>query len=357
MDVLLIKGDTASNVRLAKYIKVMSSESINVSFWGWDRTNKNEQIAGLIECSYLLKGGGFGSKRLLFLYPLWIIKVFFKALFCRFLSQKNIIAINFDLAFPIYLASILANFEYIYEIHDEFALSYNFNKCTKKFIRYIDKAIMKRAKFVIHVDENRVNYDKCNSIIIENSPEDYFKGKSRKYNSLQRTFAVIGNISKTRGIDQIYKFAKDNKDIKILLVGKFYDENLKRILLSLDNIIYKDYMPQQELFSNMVDCCGIFSLYDPCLEINRLAASNKVYDAMMLGIPVITNREVINSKFIERQNIGIVINYKYDSSWDILSSKDFLDIASKIGQNGRELYLQEYQFDKMLKNRLITKLS
>ena len=78
---------------------------------------------------------------------------------------------------------------------------------------------------------------------------------------------------------------------------------------------------------------------------------------MMLGIPVITNREVINSKFIERQNIGIVINYKYDSSWDILSSKDFLDIASKFGQNGRELYLQEYQFDKMLKNRLITKLS
>lgn len=69
---------------------------------------------------------------------------------------------------------------------------------------------------------------------------------------------------------------------------------------------YYDRMPQAELFDKLIDCCGIFSLYDPKLEINRLAASNKVYDAMMLGIPVITNPEVTNSVLLKNMGLALL---------------------------------------------------
>ena len=169
-------------------------------------------------------------------------------------------------------------------------------------------------------------------------------------------YAVIGNISQTRGIDQIYKFASLNEHVSILLVGKFYSEELKSLLLSLHNIEYHEFMPQHELFSLMESCCGIFSLYDPCIEINRLAASNKVYDAMMLGIPVITNKEVINSEYIRKVGCGVVLDYQYNESWKCLAEPTFLELAQQMGTKGRNLYLQEYQFSKMVENRLLPKL-
>ena len=112
-------------------------------------------------------------------------------------------------------------------------------------------------------------------------------------------------------------------------------------------------MAQEDLFEKIIDCCGIFSLYDPQLEINRLAASNKVYDAMMLGIPVITNPEVANSAFIKEHEVGVVVDYKFNERWDFLSDSKFVEFATTIGKNGRNLYLKEYRFEKMLENRLL----
>ena len=103
----------------------------------------------------------------------------------------------------------------------------------------------------------------------------------------------------------------------------------------------------------MTNCCAIFSLYDPSVEINRLAASNKVYDAMMFGIPVITNKEVINSGFIKEHHIGFVIDYDYNETWACLTNGDFLVNVQKMGSNGRDLYLNKYQFSELVKQRLL----
>lgn len=354
MKILMIKGDDATNVRLSKYIDFFYSREIPVTFWGWDRTKRKPQNAGLSGCRYLLSGGGFGGKKLLLLYPVWMIVLFFRCLFMKKDAEQKVIAINFDTALPVALAFALRRNVYIYEIHDEFALSYNFPSFVKRVVRGIDHWIMRRAKLMIHVDNNRVNYKKCKTVVIENSPFDYWKGiDERPYDTIEHKFAVIGNISATRGITEICEFAKHNAGIGILVVGKFYNEELRKQLLSLPNVEYHDYMPQQELFKILEVCAGIFSLYDPSLEINRLAASNKVYDAMMLGIPVITNKEVVNSSFIREKNIGFVINYSYDETWEVLSDKGYLQSAVEIGRRARRLYLQEYRFELLLGKRLL----
>ena len=357
MKILFVKGDTVKNVRLSKFLRFFRARCIPVCFWGWDRSNTNASSNDLDEIKYLLSGGGFGGKKLALYYPLWMLKVLWHSLFSKSIKEYKVIAVNFDSALPIYLASRIRGFSYIYEIRDEFALSYNFRPSIKRIIRRIDHVLMRKAQFVIHVDANRVTYTKCNYIIIENSPEDYFKGDNRSYENLKLQFAVIGNMTETRGIDQIFKFAKDHSNVSILLVGNFHDEELKNSLCSLNNVEYHEFMPQQKLFSLMGQCCGIFSLFDPCLEINRLAASNKVYDAMMLGIPVITNKEVQNSDFIDKMGCGCIINYKYDDSWNRLAESSFLDEAKMMGSRGREVYLKRYQFDKLVEEHLLPLLS
>ena len=352
MRILIIKGDDTSNVRLSKFFKCLYDYGYDIDFVGWDRKENQKSNEHLKTCHYILHGGGFGGKRLLLLYPIWMIKLFFYVLF-HYDKENKLMVVNFDAALPVFLASKIKRFEYLYEIRDEFALSYNFPYFFKKIIQFIDHKIMTKASTVIHVDSNRISYKNCKTVVIENSPFDYFNGGIRQYDSLTHTFALIGNISKTRGIDQVYQFAKDNPQINFLLVGKFYDESYKKSFSKLENVEYHDYMSQMDLFPLLTKCCGIFSLYDPSLEINRLAASNKVYDAMMMGIPVITNKEVVNSKFIKEEEIGIVIDYCYNKTWSILSDKNYLNMAIKIGSKGRRLYLNKYQFPKLIEERFL----
>ena len=354
--ILYIKGSSSRDVRLRKFLYYFINNNMKVSFWGWDRNCENQMIDG-VSTKYIHHGGSRSKKQAMINYLIWMIKLFFKLLFTKNLKKYNIIAINFDSCFPIYVISKIRKIKFFYEVYDEFALSYNFSSRIKNVIRKLDHKIMDQATKVIHVDSNRCLYDK-KYIIIENTPYDFLNGVERDYSQLERTFAIIGYFSPTRGLDQIYKFAKNNPQLNFLLVGVFANnEEYKEKFSNLNNVIRHDFMPQEKLFELMLSCCAIFSLYNPAIEINKLAASNKVYDAMMLGIPVITNKEVINSKFILENKIGFVINYECDATWDILINDNFLDMCKTLGKNGRKLYLKDYLFGNLVKNRLLPELN
>lgn len=350
--IIYVKGSDISDVRLQKFVRYFVGRNEDISFWGWSRDGQKLSVDG-VKCRYLLTGGGYGKKsKLFFFYFLWVIVVFFKCLKTN-LKEKTVIAIDFDSALPVYLASKFKKIDYIYEVYDDFALRYNFPSIVKRFVHKRDTIIMKRSKCVIHVDSNRVTYKDCQWIIIENTPNDYWRGVARPYDNLKHKFAIIGYFSDARGMEQIYKFAKENNKVLFLLVGRFTSEKMKEEFMALSNVESYDLMPQMELFDLMKDCCGIFSLYNPRLEINRYAASNKVYDAMMMGIPVITNREVINSAYIQENGFGIVVDYEYGDSWSSLSNPSFVKVAKELGIKGRDLYLKEYRFDVLVENRLV----
>lgn len=355
MKFLFIKGDRPQDVRMSKYIRCLSSKGYSVSFWGWDRLAIGESMQGLDECRYVYRGGGFRNKVFL-RYPIWMIRLFFAVLFSRHLRDREIIAVNFDAALPVCIASCLRGFSFTYEILDEFAISYRFPNFLKKILKHIDHWIIRKSKLVIHVDSNRISYAPEKCVVIENSPEDYWQGKPRSHDKMTAKFAVVGCLSAGRGMSSICEFARRNPLRKIMVVGNLCDKEIKSMLQDLPNVECFGFMPQSELFRLMEACCGIFSLYDPSLEINRLAASNKVYDAMMMGIPVITNKEVLNSRHIEEQGVGIVLDYKYNNSWGRLTGDGFLEVAKEIGSRGRRLYLEQFQFPKMIENRLIPAL-
>lgn len=349
---LFIKGGGIKNVRLSKYRTYLSSHGIPAEYWVWERLKAKNPDP---DVHVLLSGGGFGGKRLFIGYLCWMAILFFKTLFSRRIGTYNIVAINFDAALPVALAACFRRVPYCYEIRDEFALSYRWPPAVKRMIQGIDHWLMRRAKLVIHVDANRVTYLHCNSIVIENTPFDHFKGGMREYSSIRHRFAVIGNLSPIRGMESIAEFARKHPEIGFLFVGVFYEGKVSHLFDGLSNVERMDYMPQEKLFSVMEDCCGIFSLYDPSLEINRLAASNKVYDAMMMGIPVITNPEVVNSSFIVDQGIGLTVHYGFDRTWDALANPGFPKQAGEMGRKGRSLYLEKYRFE-VLFERLLKEL-
>lgn len=351
--ILYLLSSPSTDVRVRKFMKFFVANDYKVTFWGWDRKNTNHTEKG-VNTRYLLRDGIKTRKQLQLYYYLWMLKVFFKLLFTKDLKSHNIIAIQFESGLPVFLVSLIRRNKYFYEVYDELTLSVNFPGVIKKLITALDHLIMKRAVKVIHVDQNRCLYNKENCIVIENTPYDFFQGKERNYAELEKTFAVIGYFSPSRGLDQIYKFAAANKQYKFILVGNFVDnDEIAHKFNGLENVTRYDFMLQEQLFGLMTRCCAVFSLYEPSLEINKLAASNKVYDAMMLGIPVITNHEVENSKFIRENKTGFVVNYTCDETWKVLERDDLLEQCVAFGKNGREIYLSRYEFGHLVELHLL----
>ena len=287
---------------------------------------------------------------------MFIFKVFIRYLFAdKNTSKKLLYAVNFEAAFAIWLASKFRKVNYTYDIWDELALSHSFPKMIKKFIRFFDKKIRKSAVFYIHVDTNRVSdIDNSNYVIVYNSPYDYYK-QQPEY-SLENSFAVTGYFSNVRGLESILEFAKNNKDIKFIVIGEFLNKNTEHEYLNMPNVEYYHFMPQEQLFEKIRNCRGIFSLYDPKLEINQLAASNKLYDAMMLGIPIIVNNEIKVADYVKKNDIGFCVNYIFDNSWqDLVNYSEQVFIQK--GKNGRMLYEQNYEFSTMADKSMLPKLA
>lgn len=349
-NITFIYAGNINSVRIQKMANFFSRKGVVLNFVGWNRDRKNVLTdPKFSNIKYILNGGGEGTKILPLLYIVFIVKLCFYVLFNKRNFKSNIIiAINFECAYVMYLINKITGIRYIYDIWDEMAISHKFPKYVKKFIRRLDQSVRKSAFRYIHVDPNRLSeIDSNNFVIIYNSPFDFIStGDCPCY---ENRFAVTGWLNNTRGLKSIFEFAKSNSEIKFTIIGEFIDDKMKTNFLGLKNVEYHHFMPQEKLFNLIKNCRGIFSLYDPSIEINRLAASNKLYDAMMLSIPVVVNKGLVAASMVEENHIGYVVNYDYDESWGQLKDFNPKELTA-MGRNGRKIYLEKYEFGNMMDN-------
>lgn len=353
--VFVTQSNLINNVRLLKISKYLHENGFYLEFIGWKRySNDPDQHQYFNKMVYILENESNSKFKLLFSYIKFIFKTVYVLNFRIKQENDNAIyfAVNFFGAFAVYLNKLIhKDIRYIYEIRDEIIKSYKLPGFIRVILFNIDSRIKNKSIKVIHVEINRVSNNESNSIVILNSPFDFYNNEFI-FREKKKCFAVTGWLNNTRGLESIYLFAKNNPDFNFIVAGKFIDKNIENKYLSLNNIELHDFMPQNDLFDLIKNCSGIFSLYDPSLEINRLAASNKLYDAMMLGIPVIVNSEIEAAKFVTNYKIGFVVNYIYDESWNKIIDTDKITI-NELGLNGRNLYETKFEFKSQLDTKLL----
>lgn len=349
---VFIVASSLKNTRLQKIAEYLKSKQIKLEILAWLREqNDLYDDNKFCKIKYLVRNGGYGGTRLICYYILFIIRGI-----CELrkgcYKNKVFFAVNFESGLILYLSSFLrSDLNFIYEVRDEFTKSHKIPCIVSKLINILEAKIRRKAFVTIHVDDNRLSDLDANAIVIYNAPYDFLRNcyVTSVYENL---FAVTGWLNLNRGLESIYHFACDNPSYKFIVAGRFTDLLWKNKFVELANITYYDFIPQNELFSLIKNCRGVFSLYDPSLEINRLAASNKLYDAMMLGIPVIVNQKILASEYVKKNHIGYVVNYLYDDSWDVLLDRD-LDKIKLMGENGRKIYTSNYEFTSQLNLKLL----
>lgn len=347
----------ASSIESQPYLKKLANlldERGEVLLKSWSRNN-DERLASKFKTKILFKAGKMNSPLLPFLYPIWMLIVFFNIL----LTKKNdsvIFASKFETGFPIACASLLQNIKFIYLDRDNIALSYNWPKWLESLLILLENFISKRSYSHIVPGHTRVMTNSKKIKIIENTPDTsilknsaslaplFIKKKDKFY------IYINGWLTEQRGINfiisTIQELKHDNRFI-FIFAGNGSEYIMKKILSLGNNVHYLGKLSPEIAFSVYKDIDCVLSFYDPNLRIHQYAEPNKWYDCLFTNTKIIINKDIEASiNFIEKFGFN-GINYSDSAQLKKMLNK----LYKKRGEDIR--YIHDYKPWEVKMNAII----
>ncbi|MEZ8233046.1 glycosyltransferase [Vibrio splendidus] len=362
--VLLIRSSAFKTTRVIRQANELANSGYHVSILHWermvDKAHNDNVISSLdFDCNVLAfnkkceYGKGIYSlfTRLGWFY--YIIKTIIK------LSPNIVHAVDFDSAFPTYLASKIKRLKLVYDIADFIeTFDSNIPNVVRKIVRNLSERIVKSASLIVIPDDNRrSNIDECyyNKVCLVNNAPDIDFDSLKEYQLPIREVEFLG-----KSTLNLFYYGAFNEDraIRIFLEAS-QDDRLSGVTFwfagwgaleaevsnfKADNVHYLGRLKQVEAISLLqrMDCSLIY--YDPMYEHNRLASPNKIFEAMAVGIPVLVSVDTSIDKLVIKENIGYVSDYNVESLIRTVMSINKEENAIK-SRNILSLY-NEHSWDK-----------
>ena len=323
---------------------------------GWDRRKKYPKIfiEKDIKFNMIFSGWGFSNKWLVIALPLWLLKLFIKLIRLNKKQYPVIMAIDFDAALSQAFAQRFNKIPFIYNIRDNFAMRTTLPKLLRPLIERLDKFIIRKAESIIVPDESRITADNdvernkfnviYNAAIEILPPNDI--SKDRPF-----TVYAMGYLMKIRGVELLLNASIKLPNVNFLMAGVVHQDDLMKRIETTKNVDYRGFLKPEDALKLCFESDVIFTFYDPVSEINRKAASNKWFDAMMAKKPILVNEELERSSWVLEHDMGYTCPYG-----DVKALTDIIEHirihpeeASEKGKNGRTLFEQGYSWDNSVK--------
>lgn len=190
--------------------------------------------------------------------------------------------------------------------------------------------------------------------------KDYFEGKYRKmvyidnfpivtngidkavYNKESKYVCYVGALSEARGINQIIK-AAEKAEVKLVLAGNGMDKDS----VTSEYLDYKGIVSHDEAVNIILNSyAGLCILQKSGQYQKAWNLATKMYEYMLAGIPVIMSDFPYYKRVNEEKQFGICV--EPDNIDEIAEAMDYLkkhvDEAEEMGQRGRELVLEKFNW-------------
>jgi len=305
MYLITLASDIESFPRLSKLFDAFEDLDMYVEHWVWVR--RRDQIDSYRGYEYknvkrkiILVGGGYSNKKLAPYYIVFAIKIFIEALKT---NGASFYCLGFISALPIFISSYLNRGKYLFDNNDNISKSYRWPGNIKRILQKLEFLIVRRASIHMVPSRHRWPYNDTNLRISPNVPSRKIFNEAKQvifdnpYVKKQGlTLYVNGLLTQGRGIEIILKVAEKLQDkVRIILAGKLVSEQSER-LSKLSNVKYLGELSSAESLSYYFRSDLVLTMYDPSVEINRLAEPNKWGDCMATGTPFFVNSEVETAK-------------------------------------------------------------
>jgi glycosyltransferase involved in cell wall biosynthesis len=384
--VFLRSNPIAPDPRVEKEARSLRRAGFSITALGWDRSGKlpeYEQVDGIQIIRRPIKAGY--ARGILNFFPLLLWQLDLVIWLVRQRNTYDILhACDFDTILPALLAKKLFHKRVVYDIFDFYADHLrNTPGWIKRLIRGVDLRAIEAADAVILVDDARreqIAGARPRSVtVVYNSPEELDvveTGKeelNRKTQSSQRRslagsnspitaqstpaslcLAYIGLLQVERGLLDMVAVLRRHPEWRLEMAGFGGDETqILQAAEGQDNISFHGRVPYATAIGLSRAADVLFALYDPAIPNHRYSSPNKIFEAMLLGKPVLVARGTNMDRIIEQTQAGLVVDYgdqaAIEASLEMLAGD--VGLRERLGHNARMAYEQEYSW-RVMEQRL-----
>lgn len=267
------------------------------------------------------------------------------------LRPKVIHAYDLDTIVPALIARLFLRCKVVYDIADWYAVSRRVGWLRSLFER-AERWACQKADLVILAHEERlqqVGFVPRNWLVMYNTPRDIHGSvRARKAKpGADSYFAYIGVLQPDRGIEAVVE-ATIAVGAQLVIAGFGPLEGYcRRVAATRDGVEFLGQTPYEQTLEIEGNAIAIIALYDPREPNNQLAAPNKLYEAMMLGRPLITTKGTLVGEVVEREGIGITVAYGdvQELSQALSRLRNNPVERAEMGRRARVLYESRYSYD------------
>lgn len=346
------------DTRIAKEIKALEQD-FNSIFLGWERGDCKTAENRNIDYRFLNFKAPYGKKALLFI-PIWWI---FEFLFLLKADWDILHIVNFDSLFPGLVAAKIKGKPIVYELLDTYEDSIRLPSFFRNILVNVDRQCMRFVDKIILADEFQNQefgvIPNRNVFVIYDSPPDLFKESQIRENPLKIfTLFYAGVLFEERhlNIDKIIEAVKDIDDVQLIIAGygdlvpyvKKKSEEIPNKLKFIGRITYV------EAIQRAAEASLMFQLRSSDVLINRYICGSTLLNAMMVGIPMISNKETATAEKIIKESCGLIVdvNDLEQIKNAIITMRDNPNLCKQYGSNARKAYEKYYSWELMEKRLL-----
>jgi glycosyltransferase involved in cell wall biosynthesis len=354
----------APDPRVEKIARALDAGGHAVCALGWDQTGEFplEEQLGEIQILRLRVKVRFGRGLRNVIHEIRWQAALLTWLFRHRQAYDIVHACDFDTVLPAWVSKRLWHKKVVYDIFDFYA---DMLRATPRrvtvWIRRVDLWVINRVDAVILADDSRIEQiagshpPRCE--VIYNSPADALAeidisdspAKNRPASS-RLHLAYVGNLQFERGLLTMLDVLAHHPEWTLSLAGFGGEEQqIRDLAKELPNITWYGRVPYQQALRLSAATDVLFATYDPAIPNHRYASPNKVFEAMMLGKPIIVARSTNMDRMIESAGCGLVVEYGNAEALEAALGQLQADVElrQRLGVNARRAYETRYAWSNM----------
>jgi len=347
----------APDPRVEKEARTLVRGGYSVNILCWDREGKfpgeeSTDDSYTINRIKIIANYGTGLSNLPALIR-WQFALLFQLIKCR-KNYEILHACDFDTVLPAMFMKLFYGKKVIYDIFDFYADHLRRTPgWIKSIIKAIDLRIVNDADGVILVDENRktqiAGSKPSNLTYIYNTPADIYNPLQGKDENPKESLSItyVGLLQWERGLLSLINAVKKNPNYHLDIAGFGGDQTaVEETACNHPNIEYYGRVQYDQALELSQKADLIWALYDPSIANHQYASPNKLFEAMMLGKPVIVARNTNIDTVVENTDCGYIVDYQDEQDIEAALNECASDIAGRVdkGHNARRSYERQFSW-------------
>lgn len=332
--------------------EILSDSGFQVVNITWARSvSDNSLISNSDERRFFRRADYGGGLRNLFSHLSFSVKIYREL---RNIKPSLIVACDLDTLLPSLMWRNRGEAEIYYDQFDPISARLGFLGFGKLF-DYLEMRLAMKANFRSTPNLTRVpDIYRGSWIELKNLFEFEPLIPKSSHRDKGRILFYGGVLGKDRGLRSAASAVSGKQDWKLQIFGQGPELRSLQSIQS-PNLFVNSAIPHNELMQQAIRSNLYLAMYDPSIKNNRLTASNKLFEAAQLGLPIVASKNTYLGEVVERYRLGWAVTYD-----DVTELSKLLDDFSALDDSEIEkirINLSSYYLNEELNQRVaITKL-